>query len=129
MRVVIMSSISYIQLESEKQDLEELCDYRAACELQKRIIFVREDDPKSTAEDVGDAYLRLGRYLRILDETEHAELAFIRSLGFLRIFHGKSHEKVKDAMHQIKELRQLRAKPKSDKVDRRFAEYKRSNKL
>ncbi|MBC7997873.1 MAG: hypothetical protein IAF58_08015 [Leptolyngbya sp.] len=124
-----MSSINYIQLESEKQNLEELRDYRAACELQKRIIFVREEDPKSTAGDVGDAYLRLGRYLRILNETEHAELAFIRSLGLLRIFHGKGHEKVKDAMHQIKELRELRARPKSDKIDRRFAEYKRSNKL
>lgn len=61
-----MSPINYIQLESEKQDLEEICDYRAACELQKRIIFAREADPQSTAGELSDAYLKLGRYLKVL---------------------------------------------------------------
>ncbi|MBA4027130.1 MAG: hypothetical protein C0473_02710 [Cyanobacteria bacterium DS3.002] len=121
-----MASINYLQLEIERQDLDEQCDYRSACEIQKRIVFEKEEDATSTAGDLGEAYFKLGSYLRVLNEPAQAELAYVRSLGLLRIFHGKGHEKVKAAMVQIKELRVVNGPSKTDKIDRRRAEYKRA---
>jgi hypothetical protein len=121
-----MQAISYLQLEMERQDFDEQCDYRSACEVQKRIISEKERDVKSTAGDLGEAYLLLGRYLGVLHEIKAAELAYCRSLGLLRIFYGKGHAKVRQAMEQLQELREAHSPAPSTTIDRRRVEYKRA---
>ncbi|MBC7998460.1 MAG: hypothetical protein IAF58_10975, partial [Leptolyngbya sp.] len=120
------SNFSLTGLQEMVSEHEANKDFSLAFDIQTRIVTLLESEPGSVSGDLGDAFFHLGCLAYQLSKNEEALGYLVKALGFRRIFFGKGHEKVEQVMDLIKEVRSKIPKNAATKVDRRTAEYRRS---
>ena len=92
------------------QRSEDCSDFESARYIQEELVRLTESDLSSTAAQLGDELYKLGAFTLKTGEFKAAQMHTAKAIGFRRMFFGKGHHKVYEALELAKAIQSELAK-------------------
>lgn len=91
-------------LERCSEEAAQSGDFETARNLQRDLVRTLERSPESTHGQLGDALYLLAFYCFKLGEYKSAQIEAAKAIGFRRLFFGRGHAKLNEAMELARQI-------------------------